>query len=217
MNRYSWLVILLIWFQIFTIGSCTSVRHIEKTRRAGFVYDKTVIEIQPFQGNEPYPDQLNHLRELLHDYKICPSNTITFVIRDPVVISNNCWFRNQLDPYEEQYRQLHDPDPNDRELILWMGFFPGAFVDPNHSNTIGLHYHPTSTLIMGWTINSDKRVGTMLHEILHVVGLVNRKNQNTHGSHCTNSSCTMYWLVPETPKLCDDCKAEIIRLAHDGS
>lgn len=196
-------------FFLFGTTSCKS---------SNYSYDTIIIEIQGTSSNYPHQFQLNKLSELFDTYKICKKDFVSFVINEKINTHQTEWFKWQTAQFEADHRTLHDNEPNDRDLILWMGFFPGRFLELNYDNVIGLNYGPTSTLIIGSETKHTIRIVTMFHEVLHAIGLVNRSVRAEkpinpeRPNHCNNTKCTMYWTVPSKPFLCLKCQSDLLKL-----
>ena len=217
--KNSWIILLLALALALSVGSCVSTTKVPPViiKSPGYLYDSIIVEVQPSTLNEPHAEQLYALKVALEKYRIAERQQIHFIIRPPVETSKTVWFRAELDPYELKYRLLKDDNLEDRNLILWMGFFAGSFLDEQYLRTIGMQYSDSSTAIMGYTNNSTRRVAVMFHEILHAIDMVDLKHRKEkpvnpeRPTHCNDEKCVMFWVVTDTPVLCTKCQADVPR------
>ena len=172
-------------------------------------YNSLKIEIQYMTGYAPDAAALNHLQNVLNTYLSKPSG-ITIVTKEISASSFATLSIDQVRAIEEQSRTVFTAGD---QLGVYVLYTNGNFSD---NNVLGAAFRNTSIAIFGKTIHDNsgalgqtsrtKLEGTVLdHEFGHILGLVdlgsamqaNHKDV-THGNHCTNTNCLMYYASETT-------------------
>ena len=167
-------------------------------------YKSLKIEIQYMTGYAPDAGALNHLQNVLNTYLNKPSG-ITIVTKEISASSSAALSIDQVRTIEEQNRTVFTTAD---QLGVYVLYTNGNFTD---NNVLGAAFRNTSMVIFGKTIHDNsgalgqtsrtKLEGTVLdHEFGHILGLVdigspmqtNHKDA-THGNHCSNTNCLMYY------------------------
>ena len=167
-------------------------------------YKSLKIEVQYMTGYAPDASALNHLQSVLNTYLNKPAG-ITIVTKEIASSSSPALSIDQVKTIEEQNRTVFTTGD---QLGVYMLYTNGNFTD---NNVLGAAFRNTSMVIFGKTIHDNsgalgqtsraKLEGTVLdHEFGHILGLVdlgsamqvNHKDA-THGNHCSNTNCLMYY------------------------
>lgn len=167
-------------------------------------YKSLKIEVQYMTGYAPDASALNHLQSVLNTYLNKPAG-ITIVTKEIAASSSPALSIDQVKTIEEQNRTVFTMGD---QLGVYMLYTNGNFTD---NNVLGAAFRNTSMVIFGKTIHDNsgalgqtsraKLEGTVLdHEFGHILGLVdlgsamqvNHKDA-THGNHCSNTNCLMYY------------------------
>ena len=172
-------------------------------------YKSLKIEVQYMTGYAPDAGALSHLQNVLSSYLNKPSG-ITIVTKEIPVSSSATLSIDQVRTIEEQNRTVFTTGD---QLGVYFLYTNGNFTD---NNVLGAAFRNTSMVIFGKTIHDNsgalgqtsrtKLEGTVLdHEFGHILGLVdlgspmqtNHKDA-THGNHCNNTNCLMYYASETT-------------------
>lgn len=167
-------------------------------------YRSLKIEIQYMTGYAPDGSALNHLQNVLDTYLNKPSG-ITIVTKEISASSSATLSIDQVRTIEEQNRTVFTAGD---QLGVYVLYTNGNFTD---NNVLGAAFRNTSLVIFGKTIHDNsgalgqtsrtKLEGTVLdHEFGHILGLVDvgstmqtNHKDTSHGSHCNNTACLMYY------------------------
>ncbi|HEX2532930.1 MAG TPA: hypothetical protein VHK69_04295, partial [Chitinophagaceae bacterium] len=167
-------------------------------------YTSLVVEIQYMPGYAPSKASLAQVESFLEERLHKPGG-IRIVQKEIPALPERQITREQVISLERRNRTLFT---RDSELAVYLLFTNGEFTDPK---ILGWAYRNTSAVIYGKAIhdNSNKigkprrtrlETSIMLHEIGHLMGLVNVHfpMHSAHGdtaraSHCENPKCLMYY------------------------
>ena len=173
------------------------------------IYKSLKIEIQYMTGYAPDAGALSQLQNVLGVYLNKPSG-ITIVTKEISASSSATLSIDQVRTIEEQNRTVFTTGD---QLGVYVLYTNGNFTD---NNVLGAAFRNTSIVIFGKTIHDNsgalgqtsrtKLEGTVLdHEFGHIIGLVdlgspmqtNHKDAS-HGNHCNNTNCLMYYASETT-------------------
>jgi len=167
-------------------------------------YKSLKIEVQYMTGYAPDAAALNHLQTVLTTYLNKPSG-ITIVTKEISASSSTTLSIDQVRTIEEQNRTVFTTGD---QLGVYVLYTSTNFTD---NNVLGAAFRNTSLVIFGKTIHDNsgalgqasrtKLEGTVLdHEFGHILGLVDlgstmqtAHKDASHGNHCSNTSCLMYY------------------------
>lgn len=172
-------------------------------------FTSLVVEIQYVSGYAPDAAALNQLQQFLTTRLNKPGGiTITTkVISDPGEATLSL---SRIREIEQQNRTLFNKD---NQLSIYILYSNSDFTD---AGTLGIAYRNSSAALMGKKIHENsggfgqvsrtKLEATVLeHEIGHLLGLVDlgapmqsAHKDPTHGSHCSNTQCLMYYASETT-------------------
>ena len=172
-------------------------------------YKSLKIEVQYMTGYAPDASALGHLQNILNTYLNKPSG-ISIVTKEISLSSSATLSIDQVRTIEEQNRTVFTTDD---QLGVYFLYTNGDFTD---NKVLGAAFRNTSMVIFGKTIHDNsgaigqtsrtKLEATVLeHEFGHILGLVdlgstmqtNHKDA-THGNHCSNTNCLMYYASETT-------------------
>jgi len=172
-------------------------------------YKSLKIEVQYMTGYAPDAAALNHLQSILSAYLNKPSG-ITIVTKEISAASSTTLSIDQVRTIEEQNRTVFTTGD---QLGVYFLYTNGNFTD---NTVLGAAYRNTSMVLFGKKIhdnsgaigqaNRTKLEATVLeHEFGHILGLVdlgstmqtNHKDAS-HGNHCSNTNCLMYYASETT-------------------
>ena len=183
-------------------------------------FARVVFEIAPTTGHVPSPIALETFRKRIHENKICHREHVVFMIRPEVVLDTftGIWDIDALQKYEKERRVVFDPEPNDRELFVFVPYIAGVWRDPGGQikHLGGIQYEDTAFAII--SSGREREASVLLHEFGHLLGLVDESGTYAtpdadHDWHCDNERCAMYWSSPSGGADFDRaCKRELARL-----
>ncbi len=171
-------------------------------------YTKLVIQIDYVNGHEPSTVAINHIVSFLQQ-RINKSSGIE--VNYSVVASPNktTLTLNDIKAIEKSNRKLFT---HDQTISLYMLFADGEYIENTSSTQVlGLNYSSSSLVVFNKTVKSyaggigQPSLNTLQaliteHELGHILGLVNAgtamvngHQDMTHGKHCNNSNCLMYY------------------------
>jgi len=101
------------------------------------------------------------------------------------------WHASQLTAFVNTYKttQTHDAT-----LVLYIIYAPGFLLAT--PTVVGEAFAEDKFVIFRQRIRDQWEKNVLLHEMGHILGLVNSKKENhdkCHYWHCKNSKCVMYW------------------------
>ena len=182
------------------------------------LFDKITIEIVPVANftaiNKKSTDALI---KNLNDYLICRSANIKVIIRKPVNRLRLLWTYDGIVGFENSYRKVWDRNLNDRHLKLFVACFHGKYVD---NNTTGLRFGSRRSIAL---FENTYQRSLLLHEIGHVIGLVDRSKRKgppanpERASHCNTESCVMYWELERSAVFDGKCTKDILNMIRKGT
>ena len=164
------------------------------------------IEIQYAPGMKPQDETVTNLVNFLNTYLNKPGG-ITVIQKPVSSIGAATVGTQELVAFEDKNRSVYT---GGNTIALYVYFADAAYTD---NAVIGISYLNTSLAIFEKTIqsksgglNQSSRVkvetGTLLHEMGHLLGLVNggtgmvKPHEDTaHKGHCSNSNCLMYYAI----------------------
>jgi hypothetical protein len=172
-------------------------------------YKSLKIEVQYMTGYAPDAAALSHLQNVLSTY-LNKSSGITIVTKEISASSSTTLSIDQVRTIEEQNRTVFTTGD---QLGVYFLYTNGNYVD---NGVLGVAYRNTSMVLFGKKIHDNsgslgqasrtKLEATVLeHEFGHILGLVdlgstmqtNHKDAS-HGNHCNNSNCLMYYAAETT-------------------
>ena len=172
-------------------------------------YKSLKIEVQYMTGYAPDAAALNHLQNVLTAYLNKPSG-ITIVTKEIPGASSATLSVDQVRKIEEENRTVFTTGD---QIGVYFLFTNGNYTD---NNVLGVAYRNTSMVLFGKKIHDNsgalgqasrtKLEATVLeHEFGHILGLVdigspmqtNHKDAS-HGNHCSNTNCLMYYAAETT-------------------
>jgi hypothetical protein len=194
-------------------------------------YKSIKIEVQYMTGFAPDAAALNHLQATLAGI-VNKSSGISIVTKEIAAPSAIELSVNDIITIEKNNRTAFTSGD---QIALYVLYTNGNYSDPN---TLGVAYKNTSVALFGKKIqdnsggigqaNRTKLVATVLeHELGHLLGLVDlgspmqsAHKDAAHGSHCSNTSCLMYYASETTdilgflvtgniPSFDANCKADL--------
>ena len=194
-------------------------------------YKSVKIEVQYMTGYAPDAAALNHLQATLSAYLNKPSG-ITIVTKEISPSSSTALSIDQVRSIEEQNRTVFTTGD---QLGVYFLYTNGNYVD---NGVLGVAYRNTSMVLFGKKIHDNsggigqasrtKLEATVLeHEFGHILGLVDlgstmqtNHKDTSHGNHCSNTNCLMYYASETTdilgflitgniPAFDADCVADI--------
>ena len=172
-------------------------------------YKSVKIEVQYMTGYAPDAAALNHLQATLSAYLNKPSG-ITIVTKEISASSSTTLSIDQVRTIEEQNRTVFTTGD---QLGVYFLYTNGNYVD---NGVLGVAYRNTSMVLFGKKIHDNsgaigqasrtKLEATVLeHEFGHILGLVDlgstmqtNHRDASHGNHCNNSNCLMYYAAETT-------------------
>ena len=173
-------------------------------------YKSLVIEVNYVQNFAPNAQTLVNVKNFLQQ-RLNKSNGITVISSQIPTQTGSPFSIQQVSDIENTYRKEYN---NGDILKLHLLFLNGNSNEDNGSSKIlGVAYRNTSCVLFENTIQSfsdqitepnriDLETTVILHEIGHILGLVNigTTMQNNHldtahDKHCNNTNCLMYWQI----------------------
>lgn len=175
-------------------------------------YSSLVIEIQYMPGYTPDPASVNNLVSFLSNYLNKPSGIR--VIQSQIATSGKSSLTvADAAAIEKTNRTAFNTST---EIAMYILIADAPYSDPS---VLGISYRNTSVCLFGSVIqqnsggvgqvNRTKLYSTVMeHEAGHLLGLVNigtpmvsNHLDATHGNHCNNQNCLMYYTAETTDLL----------------
>lgn len=192
-------------------------------------YDGLVVQVQYVEGHAPSAAGLAHLRDFIEARLNKPGGVAIEVDASPLSITAQPTYTSaDIRQIEAEHRTAYT---DGQTLAVYAFFVDGEYA--GSPNVLGIAYNNTSLAIFEETIRAHSGgplepsvstvEGTVLqHELGHLLGLVNTGSamqadhqDESHGHHCDDQSCLMYWAVRTTdfisnllggmPELDQDC------------
>lgn len=177
---------------------------------SGEKYDKLIVEIQYPAGFAPPSGTVNDMKAFLTKYVNKPGG-VTVITNEIAVPANNVYSVTEIKAVEDQSRtQYNTTSTMAVYLFLVDGDYEG---NSGGGKVLGIAYQNTSMALFQKTIKDlsggvgqpSERLLTstvLQHEVGHILGLVNvgtpmvtAHQDETHGKHCDETNCLMYWSV----------------------
>lgn len=172
-------------------------------------YTSLRIEIQYMPGYAPDAAAVSHLQAFLGTYLNKPSG-ITIVTKEIPAGPGPNYSIDQVRQIENNNRTAFT---SSGQIAVYVLYTNGNY---NQNGVIGVAYRNTSVALMGKTIHDNsgalgqasrtKLEATVLeHELGHLLGLVDlgtpmqvNHEDPSHGSHCMNNNCLMFYASETT-------------------
>lgn len=170
-------------------------------------FDKLILDIMYFEGYQPTSTAINNFKSFLQNRL----NKASIIINQRNIGSptKNVYSINDIKTLEDAHREHY----NSSNEIAVSGIFVNGEYSENTSEgkVLGVAYRNTSFVIFEETIEdfssgvlspSQTTLETVVinHEFGHILGLVNvgspmqnNHQDTTHGKHCDNDNCLMFW------------------------
>jgi hypothetical protein len=153
----------------------------------------------------------------INEYKI--AKNVKFVLRKVPRPYTIPWNTSLIKIFETQHRQMYDTKPKDKHLILFIACVPGPYIQGTRTNIAGLAYDDTSFAIFIDNVNKCNQGIVLLHEMGHILGLVDIKSRNEkpinpeRPSHCNDDDCNMFWCISsDNDDFCYKCMCDLKQL-----
>ncbi|MGK7391169.1 MAG: peptidase [Candidatus Cyclobacteriaceae bacterium M2_1C_046] len=199
-------------------------------------FDKLVVEIQYPQGYAPPAGSIDDMKNFLNKFLNKPGG-IEVIANEITVPANNVYSLSEVMSVEANNRTQFNEEST---MAIYLFLADGDY-DQNEGNArvLGIAYQNTSMALFqksiqdlsGGVTQPSERLLTstvLQHEIGHLLGLVNvgtpmvtEHQDESHGKHCDDSNCLMYWSVStgnvvdnivgfsSPPDLDSQCKADL--------
>ena len=171
-------------------------------------YKQLVVEIAYVEGYKPQTASLNHLKSFLES-RLNKSGGIS-INSVPVASPGKATYSlTDIRNIEETHRTKF---PSGETLAAWLFFYDGDYAaNQGDSKVLGVAYGATSMAVFGKTVAEFSgglgqpstyvlETTVMEHEFCHIFGLVNNgtnmvsgHQDATHGKHCSDKNCLMYY------------------------
>ena len=204
----------ILCFVILIASSCRIVT--PRIASVNTAFDSIVIEIQPTTRFYPRSNDVDGLVHHLANLSICKKENIIVIVKDRLNISRSEWSREQVVQFEKDNRII--ANSSKRRISIFISYLPGTYSEDGLLTILGLQYGYKNSIAMFKTRTWEDKAGVLLHEILHVIGLVSRDNRHAppvrtdRPNHCNNEKCIMYFgLGYYEIWLCPNCISEIRR------
>ncbi len=194
-------------------------------------YSSVKVEIQYMPGFQPQATTVNNMVAFLNLVANKPGG-VTVTQTEIASAGNTSLALNDVATIEKNNRTAYT---SGSQLAVYVLITDGAYSDPN---TLGIAFRNTSICLFGKTIHDNsgsigqasrvKLESTVLqHEVAHLLGLVDigssmqvDHKDASHGNHCNNNACLMYYasettdvlgllLTGNIPTLDGNCRADL--------
>ena len=175
-------------------------------------YKSLKVEVQFMSGFEPDAQAIIHLQNFLTGFVNKP-NGLTIVTKEIAANANTTLKVEDIINIEKANRTAFSTA---NEIAIYILYTNGVY---SENNVLGVAYRNTSATLFGKKIRDNsgglgqasrtKLEATVLgHEVAHLLGLVDigtvmqtPHKDLTHGSHCNNQDCLMYYASETTDVL----------------
>lgn len=176
-------------------------------------FKSLVVEIQYVKGYPPTAASVNNLKEFLQERLHKPEG-IKIIQQELAVPGKAAYSLEDIRAIEGAERTQHT---SDQTLTAYFFFADGDYAsNKGSSKVLGIAYGSSSMVIFEKTIRdysggigepSGATLETTVinHELAHTLGLVNNgtpmveeHQDETHGRHCDNEGCLMYYAAETT-------------------
>ena len=173
-------------------------------------YTSLIIEVKYIEGFSPTQESLNNLKSFL-SARLNKPNGITIITSSLPSQGRTSYSLTDIRYLEKLNRQYKSIN---KILTAYIFFADGGYIeDTENTKILGIAYGTTSAAIFEKTIKNysgglaqptQEVLETTIinHEFGHLLGLVNNGSKMlnnhqdlTHGHHCTNENCLMYYKV----------------------
>jgi len=213
--------IILFLLLLTSLTSCaTTTFHNPQIRHRRMLYDNMVLEIHPTTQSIPNPVALNIFKAKMERFGVCRASNIRIITHDPGIVLIPAWTSSMLQAWEHRHRTRFDDDPDDRSLTVFVSYVTGIHTRVGYNNIVGLKYDDTSIAIFFRNYAPMKEACVLIHEVGHVIGLVDRECREgdpanpDRPSHCNNENCVMFWQIKGSPDFDSLCQRDILSLNH---
>lgn len=203
---------------LLLLSGCNS--HIKKQQQKSkevtyqTFYDEITLEVVCVEGFGPDAKALAFFVNKLNQYDIARVVNIQF--SSDVTNVFPIWNTSLIRSFEKINRKLHDPNPKDRHLILFICYLPGIYIQGDKTTIAGLQYADTSFAIFRERTDASYEGVVLLHELGHIMKIAQAENRKEdpvnpeRPNHCNNRKCTMFWRAGEhRTELDAECLAEL--------
>jgi len=175
-------------------------------------YKSLKVEVQYMTGFEPDAQAIIHLQNFINGFVNKP-NGVTVVTKEIPANANTTLTVGDIINIEKVNRTAFSTA---NEIAIYILYTNGVY---SENNVLGVAYRNTSATLFGKKIRDNsggigqtsrtKLEATVLgHEVAHLLGLVDigtpmqtPHKDATHGSHCNNQDCLMYYASETTDVL----------------
>ena len=198
-------------------------------------YDKLVVEIDYMPNQLPTQQARDSLQTFLEHRLNKPGGIVLDISADRITTQGDTSYSNDdIVQLEENYRDQYT-EAGSRTLKAYFLFLDGQY---SNSKALGVTYFNTSMAFFEKTIRDNSggfsqparykiEATVMNHEFGHTMGLVadgspmqTNHQDYSHGHHCDNKNCLMYYAVETTdylsnlmdsqvPDLDANCRADL--------
>lgn len=166
-----------------------------------FLAKPVSLEILPVMGREPSGEALDLLARRLKENG---SGLASVTTHAAIVDARRSWTSAELLILERD----HQPSPLAPATLVLL-YCPGFYRDL--TSVVALNYGPHSIAVFAdGTQNAAKEARFLLHELGHVLGLVQGlRADRLHPRHDLDPQCVMFWFEPFSDDFCSYCKADL--------
>lgn len=191
-------------------------------------YTTLNIQVQYMPGYQPDPESINNLRLFLNN--LCNKPGGITITQNQIPAGSDTLDPSKVAALEKLNRTAYT---GGNILALYIMVTDGY---DTSENTLGIAYRNTSVCLFGKNISDNSggvgqitrvalETSVLEHEVGHILGLVNKgtpletaHQDATHGNHCNNPKCLMYYaielhkglgMLAAIPALDSNCRADL--------